>query len=126
MSTTEIMELADLYYHNPYSHTHLVYADQKRAALLKAVESIADDAALWQAYKARKAAALSAGFGRSPLRSDVTPDTYAVINEDGQVEDSASWTEACHDHIKDMQEVLPPKTVSKWKVRGIKILGKTP
>lgn len=129
MSTTEIMELADLYYHNPYregSHTHLVYADQKRAALLKAVESIADDAALWQAYKARKAAALSAGFGRSPLRSDVTPDTYAVINEDGQVEYSASWTEACHDHIKDMQEVLPPKTVSKWKVRGIKILGKTP
>ena len=43
MSTTEIMELADLYYHNPYrdgSHTHLVYADQKRAALLKAVEAL--------------------------------------------------------------------------------------
>ena len=48
MSTTEIMELADLYYHNPYrdgSHTHLVYADQKRAALLKAVEALAADAA---------------------------------------------------------------------------------
>lgn len=51
MSTTEIMELADLYYHNPYregSHTHLVYADQKRAALLKAVEEMAADAARYQ------------------------------------------------------------------------------
>lgn len=51
MSTTEIMELADLYYHNPYregSHTHLVYADQKRAALLKAVEALAVDAARYR------------------------------------------------------------------------------
>lgn len=51
MSTTEIMELADLYYHNPYregSHTHLVYADQKRAALLKAVEQLAVDAARYR------------------------------------------------------------------------------
>ena len=123
MSTTdEIMNLADMY----ADKFHPLDIREPRAALLKAVESIADDAALWQAYKARKAAALSAGFGRSPLRSDVTPDTYAVINEDGQVEYSASWTEACHDHIKDMQEVLPPKTVSKWKVRGIKILGNPP
>ena len=134
MSTTdEIMSLAQEYASawylvgSSFDNGHgMECADGARAALLKAVESIADDAALWQAYKARKAAALSAGFGRSPLRSDVTPDTYAVINEDGQVEYSASWTEACHDHIKDMQEVLPPKTVSKWKVRGIKILGKTP
>ncbi len=48
MSTDETMALADLYYHNPYragSHTHLVYADQKRVALLKAVEALAADAA---------------------------------------------------------------------------------
>ncbi len=54
MSTTEIMELADLYYHNPYregSHTHLVYADQKRAALLKAVEALAADAARYRHIK---------------------------------------------------------------------------
>lgn len=52
MSTTdEVMSLADLYYHNPYregSHTHLVYADQKRAALLKAVEQLAVDAARYR------------------------------------------------------------------------------
>ena len=55
MSTTEIMELADLYYHNPYrdgSHTHLVYADQKRAALLKAVEALAADAARYRWLRA--------------------------------------------------------------------------
>lgn len=51
MSTDETMALADLYYHNPYrdgSHTHLVYADQKRAALLKAVEQLAVDAARYR------------------------------------------------------------------------------
>jgi len=51
MSTDETMALADLYYHNPYrdgSHTHLVYADQKRAALLKAVEALAVDAARYR------------------------------------------------------------------------------
>ena len=51
MSTDEIMALADLYYHNPYrdgSHTHLVYADQKRVALLKAVEALAADAARYR------------------------------------------------------------------------------
>ena len=55
MSTTEIMELADLYYHNPYrwgSHTHLVYADQKRDALLKAVEALAADAARYRWLRA--------------------------------------------------------------------------
>ena len=51
MSTDEIMALADLYYHNPYrdgSHTHLVYADQKRVALLKAVEALVADAARYR------------------------------------------------------------------------------
>ena len=51
MSTTEIMELADLYYNNPYKEgrpTHLVYADQKRAALLKAVEQLAADTARYR------------------------------------------------------------------------------
>jgi hypothetical protein len=126
MSTTdEIMELAAEWAQETKDFGHLDES-RPRDALLKAVEALVADAALWQAYKARKDAALSAGFGRSPLRSEVVPDTYAVINEDGQVEYSASWTEACHDHIKDMQEVLPPKAVSKWKVRGIKILGETP
>ena len=126
MSTTdEVMSLADAYA-TQMIHAHYRPTLDARAALLKAVEQLAADAALWRAYKARKDAALSAGFGRSPLRSEVAPDTYAVINEDGQVEYSASWTEACHDHIKDMQEVLPPGAASKWKVRGIKILEKTP
>lgn len=132
MSTTdEIMIRADAYAGNQlfdgaHDCGYSMESSNARAALLKAVEALAVDAALWRAYKARKDAALSAGFGRSPLRSEVAPDTYAVINEDGQVEYSASWTEACHDHIKDMQEVLPPGAASKWKVRGIKILEKTP
>ena len=69
MSTTEIMELADLYYHNPYregSHTHLVYADQKRAALLKAVEALEADAARYR-------------WLRSYLPSDDTSRDDAIV-----------------------------------------------
>lgn len=51
-----------------------------------------------------------------------TADTYAVINEDDQVEYSASWPEACYDHIKEMQDARGLGFVGKWKVRGIKIL----
>jgi hypothetical protein len=126
MSTTdEIMELAAEWAQETKDFGHLDES-RPRDALLKAVEALMSDAAQWKAYKARKDAALSAGFGRSPLRGEVAPDTYAVINEYGQVEYSARWIEACHDHIKDMQEVLPPRATSKWKVRGIKILEKAP
>ena len=41
-----------------------------RAALAEPQGDDAGDAALWRACKARKDAALAAGFGRSTLRSD--------------------------------------------------------
>ena len=76
MSTTdEVMSLADLYYHNPYregSHTHLVYADQKRAALLKAVEALAADAERYQF--------LATSGKQVRCRSKGRKTWYAVIN----------------------------------------------
>jgi len=84
-------------------------------------DALAADAALWRDYQARKASLKAAGFGKSPLRSEA-PDTYAVINKEGDVEYSASWPEACHDHIKEMQDAVGLGHVVGWKVRGIKIL----
>ena len=81
------------------------------------------DAAKWREYKARKDAVIAAGMGRNPLRETVTCDTYGVINEDGEVEYSASWPEACHDHIKDMQ--VEHGIGGKWKVRALKYLPVT-
>jgi hypothetical protein len=48
------------------------------------------------------------------------PDTYAVVNLEGEIEYSASWPEACHDHIKDAQEYNDMGHT--WVVRGVKIL----
>lgn len=88
-------------------------------------EALAADATKWREYKARKDAVIAAGMGRNPLRDTATCDTYGVINEDGEVEYSAYWPEACHDHIKDMQIVHGMG--SKWKVRALKYLPvKTP
>ena len=81
------------------------------------------DAELWRKYKARKDAVISAGMGRNPLRQETKPDTYAVINKEGEVEYSAPWPEACHDHIKEMQDSIGLGCVVGWKVRGIKILS---
>ena len=83
--------------------------------------SLAADAARWRDYQARKVSLKAAGFGKSPLRSEA-PDTYAVINKEGDVEYSASWPEACHDHIKEMQDAAGLGYVVGWKVRAIKIL----
>ena len=66
---------------------------------------------------------IAAGMGRNPMRDTATCDTYGVINEDGEVEYSASWPEACHDHIKDMQ--IEHGIGSKWKVRALKYLPVT-
>ena len=88
--------------------------------LRTAIEELAADAEKWRAYKTRKDAVIAAGMGRNPLRETVTCDTYGVINEDGEVEYSASWPEACHDHIKDMQ--IEHGIGGKWKVRALKYL----
>jgi len=71
MTPGEIMKLADEY----AAATHEINNDasEDRAALRKAVEEMAADAELWRAYKARKDAALAAGLGRNPLRSEETP-----------------------------------------------------
>ena len=84
-------------------------------------DALAADAARWRDYQARKVSLKAAGFGKSPLRSEA-PDTYAVINKEGDVEYSASWPEACHDHIKEMQDAAGLGYVVGWKVRAIKIL----
>lgn len=81
------------------------------------------DAELWRKYKSRKDAVIAAGMGKNPLRQEVQPDTYACINKDGEVEYSAPWSEACHDHIKEMQDACGLGHVVGWKVRGIKILA---
>lgn len=82
MSTDEIMKLADLYYNNPYreySYTHLVYADQRRAALRKAVEELVTDAARYRAIRdglevdpenSGIVVSLIDDFGGSTLRGD--------------------------------------------------------
>ena len=62
-------------------------------------------------------------LGLDPMRNVEVCDTYGVINEDGEVEYSAYWPEACHDHIKDMQ--IEHGMGSKWKVRALKYLPVT-
>lgn len=106
----------------PYDEFNLMHkaADALERLELE-VNALKLDAEQWRAYKARKDAAIKAGFGKSPLRSDA-PNTYAVINKEGEVEYSAAWPEACHDHIKEMQEAIGLGHVVGWKVRGIKIL----
>ena len=94
-----------------------------KEALRTAIEELHGDATKWREYKARKDAVIAAGMGRNPLRETATCDTYGVINEDGEVEYSASWPEACHDHIKDMQ--IEHGMGSKWKVRALKYLPVT-
>lgn len=84
-------------------------------------DALKADAEQWRAYKKRKNEVIAAGMARSPLRSEA-PDTYAVISKEGNLEYSASWPEACHDHIKEMQETLGLGYVVGWKVRGVKIL----
>lgn len=100
------------------------YYSKSTAARLKilrtAIEELHGDATKWREYKARKDAVIAAGMGRNPLRDTATCDTYGVINEDGEVEYSASWPEACHDHIKDMQ--VEHGIGSKWRVRALKYL----
>ena len=66
MTTDEIMKLADAYATRRIGEG----IAKARAALLKAVEEMAADAELWRAYKARKDAALAAGFGRNTLRKE--------------------------------------------------------
>ncbi len=97
-------------------------ADWRRThdKLKTAIEELVADAEKWRAYKARKDAVIAAGMGRNPLRETATCDTYGVINEDGEVEYSAYWPEACHDHIKDMQ--IEHGIGGKWKVRALKYL----
>jgi len=88
MTTNEIMKLADAFSYaaasanvgiHIFGKTSLLVKDklekedEARAALRKAVEEMAADAELWRAYKARKDAALAAGLGRNPLRSEETP-----------------------------------------------------
>ena len=91
--------------------------------LRTAIEELVADAEKWREYKARKDAVIAAGMGRNPLRDTATCDTYGVINGDGEVEYSAYWPEACHDHIKDMQ--IEHGMGSKWKVRALKYLPVT-
>ncbi len=91
--------------------------------LRTAIEELHRDASKWLEYKARKDAVIAAGMGRNPMRDTATCDTYGVINEDGKVEYSASWPEACHDHIKDMQ--IEHGIGGKWKVRALKYLPVT-
>ena len=102
------------------------YADTSLAkstlrSLASQVEALTADAEQWRAYKARKDAVIAAGMGRNPLRQAVKPDTFAVINKDGEVEYSAPWPEACHDHIKEIQDTCGLGHVVGWKVRGITI-----
>jgi hypothetical protein len=98
----------------------ILWQSEEIAKLIAERDAFKVDAESWRKYKQRKDAVIAAGMGRNPLRQEVTPDTYGVINKDGEVEYSAPWREACHDHIKEMQGVVP---VENWKVRGIKILS---
>jgi hypothetical protein len=117
MTTAEIMALIERYRTAGGREEHHTYKEEVERVL----EEVCADAKQWRKYKARKDAVIAAGMGRNPLRGEEAPDTYAVINTDGQVEYSAEWPEACHDHIKDMQEV-DGSNAGRWKVRGIKIL----
>lgn len=136
MTKEQLLALADAYayrkalIHGVGAARHSVplavmECDEARAALSDALAEVVRDAELWRAYKSRKDAVIAAGMGRNPLRQEIKPDTYAVINADGEVEYSAPWAEACHDHIKDMQDVHGLGVVGKWKVRGITILKGT-
>ena len=109
---TEARKLAS-HYDDPDANALRDLADQ--------LEALTADAENWRAYKARKDAVIAAGMGKNPLRQDVKPDTFAVINKDGEVEYSAPWPEACHDHIKEMQDSCGLGHVVGWKVRGITI-----
>ena len=94
MSTTnEIMDLAGEWAQETKDFGHLSES-RPRDALFKAVEALMSDAAQWKAYKARKDAALSAGFGRSPLRGEVAPDTDAAMREYGALCRKAALEEA--------------------------------
>lgn len=122
MRTVEqIMELADEY----ANYSQHGVTSLSRTILRTAIEKLHRDASKWHEYKARKDAVIAAGMGRNPMRDTATCDTYGVINEDGEVEYSAYWPEACHDHIKDMQ--IEHGIGGKWKVRALKYLPvKTP
>ena len=131
MTVNEIMVLAEKYaddvgcYYLDASEINHIDKESSRLALYSAIEELVADAEKWRAYKARKDEVIAAGMGRNPLRDTATCDTYGVINEDGQVEYSAAWSELCHDHIKMMQ--IDHGMGGKWKVRALKYLPvKTP
>lgn len=65
--TNNIMALADAYATAVNERT-IVGRVRSRAALEAEIDRVCKDAERWQAYQARKAAAINAGLGRNPMR----------------------------------------------------------